>query len=255
MGKPYKTNLMLSLGLISTSVDLETVIPKSTSGLSRICPDHSVKLNQKYQCKGTDEVEAHDVTWGEWNMGRETAEGWTVVDQETRPTVEGSKGFSLVPVPVKDLESATIEGDSVYYASPSNEHAEQSWAVFNAVVKKGKVALITKGALRKGTFTEKIWRLTSFNGYLVFREVKFPENIKPSPEVPKVKLDKVQLGMVQQIVDAMTTEWTEFDASDNMSARMAQWMEDGTDVEAQEAKAAPALDLNAALAAALNDKE
>ena len=127
--------------------------------------------------------------------------------------------------------------------------------MFNSIAKKGKVALIAKGALRKGTHTEKIWRLTTFNGYLVFREVKFPENIKPSPVVPKVKLDKVQLGMVEQIIDALTIEWSAFDASDSMAARMAQWLEAGTDVEVQEATVAPALDLQAALAAALNDKE
>lgn len=250
----YKKNLMLSLGLISASVDLETVAPRAKSGLSRLCPDHTVKLKQKYECPGTADAEAHDIAWNAWVMGAETVDGWKITNEEERPRVEGSAGFQLVPVPAKDLESHTFEGDAIYYASPNNEHVEQAWQILNKVVSKGKVALIAKGALRAGTNTEKIWRLTTFNGYLVLREVRFPENVKPSPEAPKVKVDKETMGMVDQFIEKLTTEWADFDATDTMAARMAEWMGEGTEVEA--AAKAPAdnvVDLKAALAAALEE--
>jgi hypothetical protein len=246
----YKTNLILSLGLISASVDLNTVAPRTTSGLNRICPDHAIKLKQQYICAGTETDEGHVVPWGTWDMGAETGDGYKVVNQEARPRVEGASGLSLVPVPRKDLEAATFEGDGIYYASPSSELVQESWAILNKVV-QGKSALIAKGALRAGTNTEKIWRLTTFNGYLVLREIRFPENIKPKPEMPKAKPDKATMDLVSQFIDKLSVEWSEFDATDTMAARMSEWMGDGTDVETQAADAVEPLDLKAALAAAL----
>jgi hypothetical protein len=249
----YKKNLILSLGLISASVDLEAVAPRVSSGLNRVCPEHTVKLKQQYLCPGTDEAESHTVAWGAWSMGRETGEGYKIVDVAERPRIEGATGFSLVPVPRKDLESSTFEGDAIYYAAPSSEHVEESWAILNKIVTQGKVALITKGALRAGTTTEKIWRLSSFNGFLVLREVRFPENIKTKPAMPKVKPDKATMDLVGQFIEKLTVEWDAFDSSDTMSARMAEWMETGTDTESQAAAAPAPLDIKAALAAALEE--
>ena len=248
----YKKNLILSLGLISASVDLETVAPRVSSGLNRICPDHAVKLKQQYICPGTETDEGHVVAWGTWNMGAETADGYKVVNQDERPRIEGASGLTLVPVPRKDLEASTFEGDSIYYASPSTEFVQESWAILNKVV-QGKSALITKGALRAGTNTEKIWRLTTFNGYLVLREIRFPENIKPKPEMPKAKPDKATMELVNQFVDKLSVEWSDFDATDTMAARMSEWMNDGTDVESQAVDTIAPLDLKAALAAALEE--
>jgi hypothetical protein len=248
----YKKNLILSLGLISASVDLDTVAPRAASGLNRICPDHAVKLKQQYNCPGSEDAESHLIPWGTWDMGAETGDGYKVVNQEERPRVEGASGLTLVPVPRKDLESSTFEGDAIYYAMPSTEFVQESWAILNKVVQGAKVALITKGALRAGTNTEKIWRLTSFNGYLVLREIRFPQGIKPRPEIPKAKPDKATMDLVSQFIDKLSVEWDEFDATDTMAARMSEWMSEGTDVESQEVPKDPApLDLKAALAAAL----
>lgn len=247
----YRKSLTLSLGLISLQVDLETVAPKVKSDLNRICPDHHVKLSQEYKCPGTSEDEKHVVTWGSWKMGKPTDDGYKVVNQEARPEVEKSKGMALTVVPKKGFEATTFYGESLYYATPSNEHMEQSWAILNKVVQSGKVALIARGALRKGTGTEYLWRLTSFNGYLVLRQVVFPENIKPSPELPKVKVNAKSYKLVQTLIDQLTTDWEKFDATDTMAARTAKWIDGGEDVEAQAAEVAPEMDMNAMLEAAI----
>lgn len=252
--KAYRKNLILSLGLISVSVDLTTVAPRKASGLNRLCPDHTVKLSQKYKCPGTAESDEHEVAWGSWNMGYETADGYTVVNVEDKPSIEASGGLSLVPVPAKDLESATFEGEAIYYAEPSNEHVEQTWQVLNAVLKKGKVALISKGALRKGTNTEKIWRLTRFNEYLVLREIRFPDNVKAAPEAPSGKLNRDLVTMAHTVIDSVTAKWEDFDSSDSMAARMAEWMGQGTEVEAGEiVENKPEVDLMAALSQMMED--
>jgi len=161
-------------------------------------------------------------------MGYETADGYRIVDDAVRPKVEASGGLVLTPVPKKDLEAATLEGDGLYYATPSNEHVESTWAIFNKLV-NGKTALVTKGALRAGTNTEKLWRVTTFNGYLVLREIRFPENLKPSPEAISKKVDKDTYELVMQFADKLSTEWSDFDSTDTMAARMAEWMDEGTD--------------------------
>lgn len=250
MGNSYRKGLTISLGLISAQVDLHTVAPEVKSGLNRLCAEHIVKLRQKYECPGTADAEAHDVPWGSWVMGLETNDGYRLVDADQRPSVEATSGLTLVPVPRTDLESSTFEGDSIYYAAPSNEHTGQAWAVLSRVVQEGDVALIAKGALRKGP-TEKIWRLSSFNGYLVLREVRFPEEIKASPEAPAVTVDDNQYAVVKQFIDGLTTAWDDFDSSNAMAARMSDWLSTGTDVNATEASAAVVPDLFEALRASL----
>lgn len=241
------------MGLISASVDLITVQPSARSGLNRICPDHSIKLSQQYKCPGTADDDTHVVQWGTWNMGMESAEGWTVVPTEARPKAEKVSGLTLTPVPRKELDGATLEGGGLYYAKPSNEHQEKAWALLTKVVSGSKVALVSRGAIRSGANTDKLWRLTTFNGYLVLREIRFPENIKPSPEAPKAKIDKEELAMVNTILDGMSVDWADFDSEDKMSARIAEWMGTGMEVTAGVAseEAAPQQDLKAQLAAML----
>jgi hypothetical protein len=255
--KAYLKNLTLSLGLISTTVDLMTVQPSVRSGLNRICPDHSIKLSQQYKCPGTRDADEHTVPWNTWNMGMETGDGWQVVPVEERPKAEKVSGLTLTPVPRKELDSATLEGHGLYYAKPSNEHSEKVWALFHKIVSGSKIAFVSRGAIRSGANTDKLWRLTTFNGYLVLREIRFPENIKPSPEAVKAKVDKGDLAMVSTFVDKMSTDWSDFDSEDKMSARIAEWMNTGTEVSAGIASedAPPAQDLSSMLGAMLESTE
>jgi len=241
--------LTLSLGLISLQVDLETAAPRQSTGLNRICSEHAVKLHQKYECPGTSDAEAHDVAWGSWNLGYETADGYKVVNQELRPKVEASPGLTLVPVPIADLQENTFEGEGIYYASPASDHVQtvQVWQVFNTILQKNKTALITKGALRGGTNTEKLWRLQHWNGYIVLREIQFPENIKPSPEVPDVKVQRELVKVAETAIESMTSSWENFDSTNTVAQRLQEWMNEGSTVEAGVAgPAVPELDLMSA---------
>lgn len=246
----YRKNLTLSLGPISTQVDLEAAAPTKKSPLNRICPQHTIKLSQSYKCPGTGEAEAHEVPWNTWRMGKPTEDGYTVVNEETKPTVESSPGLKVTPVPREQLESSTFEGPGLYYAKPSSEHQYETWGIFAKLV-EGDTALVARGALRKGT--EKLWRVTSFNGYLVLREILFPENLRPSPVERGSEADDEMLGLVGQFVDKMHTEWVDFDSSDAMATRLEAWMTDGEDYVADEAAPAPVVDLKAQLAAMLEE--
>lgn len=242
----YRKNLTLSLGPISTLVDLTTVSPETKSEINRICPDHKTKLNQQYMCQ-TDG--GHTVNWGTWIHGVPTEDGYRVVDVDNRPTVEASTGLDLTPVSRKELDAATIDGTGLYYAEPSNTHSTKTWTLFTRLV-DGNTALVTRGALRRGTGTEKLWRLSTFNGFLVLREIRYPENLKPAPTVETIKVPKDESDMFAQFATKRTVPWEQFDATDIMAQRVEAWKTDGTTFETL-TPAAPEQDLKTLLAAAL----
>lgn len=184
-------------------------------------------------------------------MGVPSEDGYRVVDVETRPKVVAASGLTLVPVPRQQLQDATFDGESLFYAAPSNDHMAETWGMFKYLA-ESDVALLAKGALRSGVGTEKIWRLDSFNGYLVLREVVFPEYIKPIPEAQGRDPDADTVELVNKFVNTLLTDWSDFDSKDTMAARVKAWVQDGTDVSVEVPAAAPVLDLKAQLEAMLN---
>jgi hypothetical protein len=187
-------------------------------------------------------------------MGVPIDGGYRILEEETKPKVEAASGFKMVPVPRDQLESATFEGTSVYYARPSNEHAYETWGAFEALV-KGDTALVCRGAIRKGTGTDKLWRVSSFNGYLVLREIRFPENLNPAPVERGTEADPVTLELLETFVEKMKIEWSDFDSEDKMAKRLNDWMSGGEAVESVEAAdAAPVMDLQAQLKAMMGDE-
>ena len=249
MMSSYRKNLILSLGPIQASVDLATVAPAQKSNIHRFCPDHKVQLRQKYSCDGPEGE--HTVEWGNWMLGAETVEGLKVVREEEKPKVARADALTLSPIPAKDLDASTFSGTTMYYCTPSTEMAGQTWVIIYKLLKGGKTAFITRGALRANS--EKLWRLDLFRDYLVLREVVFPDVIKDVPDPVDIKVDKATQDLVTQFVDGLMTSWDKFDSTNTMKNKMDTWMLSGETIEAVEGKLVetPGLDLNAALAAAI----
>ena len=251
----YRKDFQLSLGLVSVSVSLENVTPTSKSGMHRLCPTHHERLNQQYRCPGKGDEEAHNIEWGQWVMGGDTDKGYVIVDEGNKPDIESVNGLSLVPVPAKELEDNTIEGDALYYCKPSSEASLETWAVLRKVVGSGKLALVAKGALRKNS--EKIWRVTVFRDYLVLREVLFPDRIADTPEAIDFKVPAATMKLVTQYVDSMMTTWAKMDTTDNRRQQLEAWLETGQLIDRPEAErpsatsGEQAVDLMTALAQAV----
>ena len=147
MMSSYRKNLILSLGPIQASVDLTTVAPTQKSNIHRFCPDHKVQLKQKYSCDGPEGE--HTVEWGNWMLAAETAEGLKIANESEKPTVARADALTLSPIPAKDLDASTFSGTTMYYCTPSTEMAGQTWAIIYKLLKGGKTAFVTRGALRK----------------------------------------------------------------------------------------------------------
>lgn len=248
----YRSKLMFSLGPISVPVDLNTVIPSDNSGLKRICPDHHQPLNMVNVCRANDGE--HQISWGEWLMGAETADGFRVVRPEDRPSHAADPSLHFVPVPADDLEGSTVQGRGLYYANPSVQSAEEGWAALAEIVGNRKVALVCKAALRQGD--RKLWRLNMFNGYLVLQEIEFPEHIRPIPAEVSAKVDGPTKKLLKQFVEQMMVAWEKFDHSDDSRQAFEQWIAAGEAIDDPNPKAPTAQtgvpDIQAALIAALN---
>lgn len=219
---------MLSLGPISAPVDLINVLPK-TSSLNRICPEHSLKIQQRNICP-----EGHGVDWNTWLLGQKQDDGsYKVVTPDSKPEFEADVALSFVPVPRDQLESTTIDGSGIYYCKPSSEAFAQAWATLRQVLSDPKVALVTKAALRRGQ--RHLYRLTIFNDYLVLREVVFPEKVAEAPEQPETKLDRKTTAVVKEFVGTLLTDLSKFDTTDDNAARLQEWLDSGQVIAGSEA--------------------
>lgn len=226
----YRKGLVLSLGLVNVAVDLYAVRPSTRSSFNRICPEHKTKLGQRLICDGGEEE--HTVTIAEALSGMPHGNVMKVVTPISKPTFPKDSGFTLTPVPAKDLASASFKENSIYYCQPSGPEWEDAWSVFRSVLNKGKVAFVTKGAIRDGR--QKLWRLDSFNNYLVLTEMVYPQEIRALPGdghagasgrgVPG-KPSREALTMMETLVKLQLTPWDEFDSTDANEARLAEWLE------------------------------
>lgn len=225
MGSSYRKGLTLSLGsVIQTQVDLYSVVPSSKGeSLHRLCPTHKLQLNQVHKCP-----EGHEVLSSEWVMGRDTATGMQIAPTYARPQVEASDMLELRPVPINDIEGNTFDGPGIYYAKPTPATI-QAWLAIQAILKAGKVALIAKGAFRKGQ--DKMWRIQNFRDYLVLREIVFPEDIRDTPEPEDTTLEKGTLTLVQQFLEGLMTTWDDIDTTNRSREQLREWLENGESIE------------------------
>jgi len=228
----YRKNLLLSLGPIQAAVNLLPVLPSIKSDTHRYCAEHHIRLNQHYVCLNVEGEDSHGVEWNTWVLGADTADGFKLVDADTKPKVDKTDALTLTPVPAREIEANTIEGSAIYYCQPSTAAGHQAWAIIHKVVKNGKTALITKGALRAGR--EKLWRVTTFRGYLVLREIVFPSTITDTPENVDFKVDAPTAKLVAEFVDNLMTSWEDVDTMDNMEERITTWLESGESIDRPE---------------------
>lgn len=216
--RSYRKGLMISVGpLINSTVDLHTVMSKPKTGLNRLCPMHHEKLKLENVCPVDDEP----IAWGAWKMGRETADGWIIVDEADRPSEPRSESIEFIPVPKGEFNDSAIYGSGFYYAEPSSEASKASWTILSHMAEE--YALVGRGNFRAGT--PKLWSLELFRGVLVLREVTFPEYIKDEPEIEPVEVDSNIINMAMTYASSVTQAWDDID-KDSGADRFEKWVEE-----------------------------
>lgn len=217
----FRKGLTISLGLITAQVDLHSVVPTATrsTGMTRLCPTHHQKLQQTQRCPDGD---GHIVD--NYVLGLDTPEGWRIPDPTDKPEVETASALTLMPVPAEQL-AESFYGDSMYYMAPTMATL-QAWQALYDLIAKGKIALVTRGSLRKGA-NERIWRITIYRECLVLRELEWPETINNPPDIPRVKLDRAIPKLLNDYVAGVLGDWSEFDTTNTLRARVEQWASGG----------------------------
>lgn len=220
MGHSYRKGIVLSVGLISTTVDLFTVMENPRTDLRRLCPDHLEPLGQRLVCPVGD----HEVTYNNHVSGMKMANGYQVVNPLERPSDPPAESLGFVPVPRKEMVANAIYGNGFYYAQPSSEGSNTTWTILHKLTTE--FSFLSKGALRKGS--PKIWSLEQFRDYLVLKEVTFPDLIKLPPEKTLVKVDKPTMDMAKQYAQTVVSSWDQVDKHNVGLERFSEWVNSGT---------------------------
>lgn len=222
MGASYRKGLVLSLGsVVQTTVDLTSAVPSSKpTGMHRMCPEHKLQLKQAHKCP-----EGHEVT--EFILGRPTGNGLQLAPAGDKPDFPAADVLELKPVPAKQVNDHTFYGGSIYYMKP-HPATIQAWLAIQAIIEKGKTALVAKGALRRGG--EKMWRIDNFRDYLVLREIVFPEDIRDNPGEIEEKLEKGTISLITQFLENLETTWDSLDTVDRSREQLMEWINSGTSI-------------------------
>lgn len=253
MGSTYRKGLLLSLGsVIQTQVDLVTVIPSGSNkpGMNRLCPEHKQKLTQAHHC---DAGEGHYVT--EFILGKDTGNGFLIPEGE-RPETPASDVLQLTPVPASELADHAIPGASRFYLVPTNAALIEPWQVIYNLVSKGKLALVAKGSLRRGSY-EKLWQVEVFREALVLTEIIYPDTINDPPPVTQTKVQKQITNLVDEFVAGLLSSWDQVDKTNTGRQRLDDWLATAPDadiVQVNDSNVGAAQSMIEALRAAVEEK-
>ena len=201
-----RSGFILNLGLVTIPVDLHSVIPsnKRGAGTRVLCQEHMTPIRQVYQCPTDDQLKPDTV------KGIEVTKGKYAIPED-EDTILASEGIELVAVPTADLNEATITGDKLYYLSPPTSSL-QAWEVLFRLARDKKRTLIGQTAIRKNS--RKIYRLTTFNDYLVLQNIEFPEHVREAPPIVHPTVSKAMMAQARKVLEATEIPWEKFDAED-----------------------------------------
>lgn len=215
----YRSKLMFTLGPIQTPVNLNSAVPASKGDVHLYCPIHKARVTQFYQC------EQHQLGFYELAKGIETPEGVRLVASADRPKIPPSQSINFRPVPAEQVSQRTLDTDGVYYCSPSIEAGKEAWAIFAKIASDPSICLVARASLTANS--QKLFRLGLFNGYLTLRGMKFPEDVRPHPEMIDATVDPAIWGLVSQFVSQQMADWDAIDTENQVATRLADWAAGG----------------------------
>ncbi len=214
----YKKGLSFALGAMTLVASIDSVVPSAKSERKRLCAKHHLPVKQGYKChplKG----DAHELAYGEWIMGIPDGESWALVPDGEKFAPDSHIELSVVPA--EELDESTFMEGSIYYITPDNQAGNPFWEVLRRFAEDKNVALVSKATFRASSY-RKLWRLTTFRGHLVMRELKFPDAVREAPQMPVIKLSKAELDMFKKVRDALVTPFTDVDVSDDKKEQLEE---------------------------------
>lgn len=201
-----RRGFQLSLGPITAPTQLLSVIPSQKDEVRTLCKEHKVPINQVYRCPKDGEIRPETVKG--LSLGGDT---YQVYEQEALPDYPADPGITFTAVPAEAFLDACLPAENNYYVAPEAT-AAMAWEVFYRLAQDRKLALIGVGALRENS--RKLYRLSTFNGYLTLQSYAFPEHIREAPERPEVSVPRTMMTLARQFLASIEVEWAKFDSTD-----------------------------------------
>lgn len=201
-----RKGFILSLGPITASTRLMSVTPSAKDEVKTLCAKHKVPINQIYRCPEDEELSPETVKG--LVLGNNS---FQVYSPEEAPKFTADDGLTFTAVPAAMFEASCLPLDNNYYVAPEATGV-MAWEVLYKLAQDPKRALITIGALRENS--RKLYRLRTFNEYLVLTAYTFPEHVREAPDRPEVSVPRDMMTLAKKFLDTIEVDWAKYDATD-----------------------------------------
>jgi DNA end-binding protein Ku len=213
-------------------------------------------VGQKKQCKKCDAVVNNDeITKGY----QHEPDQYVIITSEEIGTITPASNESIDIIGFIDpTEIPTTYFDASYFVAPNGPSAGKPYALLREVMKRTRKVGVGKVILRE---REELVTISPNADGLMIQKLHYRHEVRDINNVPGVTglatTEENELQLAEALVDKLITTFDEIDTVDHYHVALKQMLETkvagGTiDSKAQTTKAAPAIDIMAALQASLN---
>ncbi len=224
MATTVASGVTMSLGLLTCMVSMTSAVEPKTSN-TNVCTgvekEHDVtKIQSRNHCAVCGEV-----PYSEIKKARAVGDGYVLLTAEeladaTTDATRYKKAAALTAHPAEDVDLNTVNGDKLYYLTPS-AGSEPVYAVLYAlVVNHPELTFVTQWTPRSKA---GLFALKAFNDTLCLQERVRTEGIRQAPEV-STEAPEAMLALAEQFI-TLTGLVQNFDPetyADTFEARIAE---------------------------------
>jgi DNA end-binding protein Ku len=226
-----RSNVMLSLGIITVPVAVQTAVsPPTEAQLNTLC--HSghppTRTRQDLKCPACGNAERGSFVKGK-EVGKDT---FVLIDAATVEAAGPSEAvrntLALTIHPADEVSSRTLSGGKVYFLAPGKAAGESYALLVELVRKRTDVAFCTEFAVRS---VAAMYRVGTFADALTLTELAWPEAVKAAP-ASDATLNPAMLPLAEQFVDTLTTPFDPATYRDTRTATLAAFIAGGDAITA-----------------------
>lgn len=238
-------SVTLSLGLASTLGSLFTTEEDNEEKFHLVCPDCTAPaafLAQKYVC--TENAKHGPFVKGEARSGQNEDGKIVVIDKakldEARASILPPRELELQVHSRNDVEAHTFSKGNVYVFQPTGKSTFYG-VLRDILTVRRDIVLLAKMNLRNH---DKMVMVDLENGQLVVREMMWPADCRPFPQIVTPPATKKELAQIEMLLDASLEPFDPAEYAKNSRARVTAVIEEAVNGPAPKGKkkAAPKLE-------------
>jgi DNA end-binding protein Ku len=203
-----------AVGMVSIATRIEVAADEESSDLHTVCTDGGahdpVRCKQYMECPVC--ATQHSSHWGFPEKGVERDGKMVVLTQDeiaaaTGAPVTGRAGEMPVEIsfhPREKVYAATVAADSVQNVYP-DKGSEKAYVALRETLRTnpGIVAVMIWAPAKKNA----LWVLEVAGEHLVATKMCWPEQVRPTVEVPMAEVSDAELSMFQQLIESTVEDF------------------------------------------------